>query len=177
MSLVILIIMPLSSVSSRDGALVVAWSFNLPVEAVWSGLTDPATLRLWLGNPVECDIRSGGRLIIDHGEGYLSRSEVTEVEAPGQLRMTWEFPDEPQSRIAVEVRKSGAGSVATLFHHELGPLVNSYHLGWMTHLTFLEAAAEGAPMPTSQFWNLYATFESVHAIENPQTSSTGLSMG
>lgn len=165
MSSAILTAMPLSSVSSRDGTLVVAWSFTLPVEAVWSGLTDPTTLPLWLGDPVECDIRSGGRLIIDHGGGYLSRSDVTEAEAPGRMLMTWEFPDEPQSRIDFELRKSREGTVATLVHSELGALINSYDFGWMTHLTFLEAAAEGDPMPISQFWNLYATFESVHAIE------------
>lgn len=33
--------MPLSSLPSHDGTLVVAWPFAPPVEAVWSGFTDP----------------------------------------------------------------------------------------------------------------------------------------
>lgn len=48
-----------------------------------------------------------------------------------------------------------------LAHHGLGDLVGSYGPGWITHLTFLEAAVVGAPIPTSHFWKLHATFQSL----------------
>ena len=35
----------------------------------------------------------------------------------------------------------------------------------MTHLTFLEAAVEGDPLPISQFWKLHDTFRVLTAID------------
>src|SRR3984885_10083815 len=107
-----------------------------------------------------------GRLVIDHGQGQLSRSEVTEAEAPHRLTMTWEFPDEPRSRVAVELRESDEGAAAKLTH--TGPdLAASYGPGWTTHLTYLEAAVQGETTPPSQFWKLYATFA---ALRNERAS-------
>ena len=158
--------MPLSALALNDDAVVMSWSFQAPIEAVWQGLTDPALLSQWLGTAVETDIRTGGRLVIDHGEGHLSRSEVTEAKAPHRLTMTWEFPDEPRSRVAVELRKSDEGTAAKLTH--TGPdLAASYGPGWTTHLTYLEAAVQGDTIPPSQFWKLYATFA---ALSNERTS-------
>ncbi len=65
----ILTSMSLSALSLNNGALVVSWSFQAPIETVWSGLTDPVLQSRWLGTAVESDIRPGGRLVIDHGEG------------------------------------------------------------------------------------------------------------
>lgn len=152
--------MPLTTISTEDGALVITWSFSVPAQAVWAGFSDPTLLSQWLGQSTECDIRSGGMLVVDHGDGYLSRSAVTE---PHRLAMTWEFADEPESQIGIELRPSGAGTVVELAHHGLGDRVGSYAPGWITHLTFLEAALAGVPIPTSHFWKLHATFESLRA--------------
>lgn len=164
--------MPLSSISVDDDAVAVAWSLSVPVHAAWAGLSDPAVLSLWLGQCIECDVRSNGRLVVDHGDGYLCRSVVTEAHEPHRLAMTWEFPDEPESRIGIELRPSAAGTMVELAHHGLGDLVGSYGPGWITHLTFLEAALAGVPIPASQFWNLHATFESLHAGRNSGSGSS-----
>jgi uncharacterized protein YndB with AHSA1/START domain len=153
----ILTSMSLSALALKDGAVTVSWSFQAPVAAVWRGLTDPALLSQWLGTVIEIDIRAGGSLVIDHGQGQLSRSAVTEAEAPHRLTMTWEFPDEPRSQVTVELRESDEGAAAKLTH--TGPdLAASYGAGWTTHLTYLEAAVQGETIPPSQFWKLYATF-------------------
>ena len=158
--------MSLSALALNDGAVTVSWSFQAPIAAVWRGLTDPALLPQWLGTVVEIDIRTGGRLVIDHGQGQLSRSEVTEAEAPHRLTMTWEFPDEPRSRVAVELRESDEGAAAKLTH--TGPdLAASYGPGWTTHLTYLEAAVQGETIPPSQFWKLYATFAALRNERAP----------
>lgn len=157
-----LVAMPLSMISTDGGTLVVAWSFSVPAQAVWAGFDDPAVLSQWLGKPIECDVRPGGKLVVDHGEGYLSRSAVTEAKEPDRLVMTWEFPDEPESQITIEFRPLDTGTVVELVHHGLGDLIGSYAPGWVTHLTFLEAAVAGVPIPTSQFWALHATFESLY---------------
>lgn len=162
--------MPLSAISIDDGALVVVWEFSLPAEAVWAGFVDPTLLSQWLGQSIECDVRPGGRLVIDHGEGYLSRSVVTVATEPHRLAMTWDFPEEPESRIGIELRSSEAGTLLELAHQGLGDLVGSYGPGWVTHLTFLEAAAAGVPIPMSHFWKLHGTFQSLYA--RPTDGST-----
>lgn len=154
----ILTLMSLSSLSLNNAALVVSWSFQAPIETVWSGLTDPALQSRWLGTAVESDFRPGGRLVIDHGEGYVCRSNVTLVEAPHRLAMTWAFPDEPQSRVAIALHQSDDSTAAELTHTGLEDLAPSYGPGWTTHLTYLEAALQGDTMPPSQFWKLHATF-------------------
>lgn len=159
--------MSLSELAIKNGALVVSWSFQSPIETVWLGLTDPVLQSRWLGAAVESDMRPGGRLVIDHGEGYLCQSDVTEVEAPHRLAMTWEFPDEPRSRVAVSLDESDDGTVAVLTHTELEGLAHSYGPGWTTHLTYLEAAVQGDTIPASQFWNLHATFTSVQNGARP----------
>lgn len=154
--------MPLSAISTDDGALVVAWALSLPPQAVWAVFDDPALLSQWLGQPVECDVRPGGRLVVDHGEGYLSRSAVTEAKAPHRLAMTWAFPGEPESQIDIDLRPSGGATVMELAHHGLNDLIGSYCPGWITHLTFLEAAVVGVPLPMASFWQLHATFASLY---------------
>ncbi|NYF98815.1 SRPBCC domain-containing protein [Janibacter cremeus] len=167
--------MPLSSISVDDDAVAVAWSLSVPVHAAWAGLSDPAVLSLWLGQCIECDVRSDGRLVVDHGDGYVCRSVVTEADEPHRLAMTWEFPDEPESRIGIELRPSAAGTVVELAHHGLGDLVGPYGPGWITHLTFLEAALADVPIPAPQFWNLHTTFESLHAGRNSGSSPATVS--
>jgi uncharacterized protein YndB with AHSA1/START domain len=154
--------MSLSALSLNNDALIVSWLFQAPIETVWSGLTDPVRQSRWLGTAVESDIRPGGILVIDHGEGYLCRSNVTEVAAPHRLAMTWEFPDEPRSRIAVALHESDNGTAAELTHTGLEDLAPSYGPGWTTHLTYLEAAVQGDTIPPSQFWKLHATFTALH---------------
>ncbi|MFS4504924.1 SRPBCC domain-containing protein [Clavibacter sp. Sh2141] len=151
--------MPLVAVSPRAGAVGISWSFAHPPAAVWAALTEPVSIGHWLGEVVECDLRPGGSLIVDHGEGYRSRSTVLEADAPRRLAMTWEFPDEPASEVAFTLRASDDGTVLDLAHTGLDELVGSYRVGWITHLTYLEAVTDGVPLPASQFWSLHETLD------------------
>lgn len=153
--------MPLTSISTDNDVLAISWFFAVPPESVWSGFQDRETVSLWLGSPAEWDVTAGGNLVVDHGEGYISRSIVTEADSPHRLSLTWEFPDEPDSRITITLHPEEAGSRMDFAHHELGGLMNSYGPGWITHLSYLEAALNGAPVPLSQFWPLHGTFEAL----------------
>lgn len=96
--------------------------------------------------------------------------------------LSWSFPDEPTSRIAVAVSTTdhleGRGldavpeqnatapaaesqptAMLILRHRGLGDLIYSYATGWLAHLSYLEASLAGAPLPQSQFWPLCATFD------------------
>ena len=50
-----------------------------------------------------------------------------------------------------------------LDHRGLGELADSYRDGWCVHLTYLEAAALGTPLPSSMFWRLHATMAQLSA--------------
>lgn len=155
--------MPLTSITTDNDVLSISWSFAVTVESVWAGFEDREVLSQWLGRPSNWDTTPGGTLVVDHGGGYISRSVVTEADPPRRLSMSWEFPDEPGSRITVTLRPEEAGTRMVLVHHDLGNLMNSYGPGWSTHLTYLEAAVSGAPLPPSQFWPLHATLERLYA--------------
>ena len=158
--------MPLSSTTCSGGVVSLAWSLEAPPERVWSAWTDPALLPQWLGEAVACDIRKGGLLVVDHGEDTLSRSEILDAVAPHRLQLTWEFPNEAPSRLSITLKSADGGTLLHLVHSQLGSLEKSYEAGWMTHLTFLEAVVESAPLPISQFWKLHDTFRALTAVDH-----------
>lgn len=139
--------------------LTVDWSLSQPAIVVWEHLTDPVNLPEWLGEPQVHDGNPGGVIRIDHGDGYVCTSIVNRIDpASFQFEVTWEFPDEPRSRVEVHIQSpSDSESVLTLRHLDLGDLRDSYAQGWVTHLTFLEASLNDTPLPMSEFWNLHAT--------------------
>ena len=157
--------MPLSSSTGSGGVVSLAWSLEALPERVWSAWTDPALLPQWLGAAVECDIRAGGLLVVDHGEDTLSRSEILDAAAPHRLQLTWEFPEEAPSRLSITLESVDDRTQLQLVHSQLGSLEKSYEVGWMTHLTFLEAAVAGDPLPISQFWKLHDTFRALTAVD------------
>ncbi len=146
------------SESSDDEGVELRWSFARGIDDIWAGLTDPQFLPQWIGQPVETDLTAGGRFVIDHGDGALSRSQLIEVQRPHLLVMTWEFPDEPVSHIRIDLTaQDDVTTTAQLVHSGLAELTADYRIGWVTHFTYLEAAVDGSPLPGEQFWNLYAT--------------------
>ncbi|MBD7993851.1 SRPBCC domain-containing protein [Arthrobacter sp. Sa2CUA1] len=164
--------MPLESISTHEDSLLIGWSFPSPTRDLWDGLTDRTLLSQWLGQPIECDMRAGGRLVVEHGEGYASHSDIMEADPPHRLAMTWNFPDEPESRLLFELHPSDPGTRLELTHQDLGSFVGSYGPGWITHLTYLEAAISGTPLVTAQFWQLHATVEALYNDRRPAATGT-----
>lgn len=155
--------MPLLTAAADGGDVTVVWALDAARAAVWGRLVDPAVLALWLGRPVVAELWPGGRLAVDHGQGYLCQSRLDRVEPGSVLAMSWRFPDEPETQLTIEVGDDPAGCVLHLRHTGLGELAPSYRLGWLVHLTYFEAAVHGTPLPHGQFWNLHATFAALFA--------------
>ena len=110
----------------------------------------------WLGATGGVDAAQGA----DEGsqiEGYCCRSTVLACSAPSRLDFTWHFPDEPASKVGMELKESGGITALQLTHSGLGDLAESYRDGWCVHLSYLEAAALGTPLPPSMFWRLHRT--------------------
>lgn len=76
---------------------------------------------------------------------------------PSSLGFTWHFPDEPESTVSLELDESDDSTDLRLSHSALGDLAGSYRDGWCVHLSYLEAAALGTPLPPSMFWRLHGT--------------------
>lgn len=141
-----------------DG-LTVSWSLGHPADLVWRHLVDRGKLPQWLGLPLTWSCLEGGHVRIDHGEGYVCESLVKSVDPTGhRLEISWKFPDEHETAVAVGIEPAAAGAARlTLVHDGLAALLESYEPGWITHLTYFEASLDGTPLPPEQFWHLHDT--------------------
>lgn len=158
--------MSLTEFQTQDGDVRIGWLLERALPEVWSHLLDVGHLPEWLGVVVEGAFDVGRTLVVDHGDGYLCRSDIERVDALDSLAMAWHFPDEPPSRVSISLCPATSGSEPPasregtrlqLRHSGLGGLVGEYVAGWITHLTFFEASLGGAPMPSSAFWPLCGT--------------------
>lgn len=152
--------MPLIHAHRDTDMLTVSFALGHPAEPVWRHLVDREQLARWLGRPLTWNCVAGGRVRVDHGEGYICESRVKLVDPTGhRLEMTWKFQDEPQTAVAVSIEPGTDGASTLRLDHE-GPagLLASYEPGWITHLTYFEASLDGTPLPPGQFWHLHDTF-------------------
>lgn len=136
---------------------------EVPRTRVWQCLTDAGLLAQWLGELVSGAVAAESEFVIDHGEDYCCRSAVVACAEPKRLDFTWHFPDEPASKVAMELEDSSGSTALRLSHTGLGDLAESYRDGWCVHLSYLEAAALGTPLPSSMFWRLHGTMAQLNA--------------
>jgi uncharacterized protein YndB with AHSA1/START domain len=130
---------------------------EVPSARVWQCLTSADLLSQWLGELVSGEIGAESEFVVDHGEDYFCRSTVLTCAEPMRLEFTWHFPDEPESQVAIELDQSDGITDLQLSHGALGDLAESYRDGWCVHLSYLEAASHGTPLPPSMFWRLHGT--------------------
>jgi uncharacterized protein YndB with AHSA1/START domain len=146
-----------------------AWRIEAAPARVWGYLTDADLLSQWLGKLVEGTVEAEKEFVIAHGDSYRCRSRVSTYAEPSRLDFTWHFPDEPESKVALVLDGSAAVTDLHLTHSDLGELANSYLCGWCVHLSYLEAAALGTPLPASMFWRLHGTV----AVLNTKRAAAG----
>lgn len=149
--------MPLLALASDTESLRVEWVVPAQPDRLWSCLTEDAALSQWLGGLVQGHVGPGRSFVVDHGEGACSSSTVLECTAGISINYTWDFPDEPTSEVSWTLSTHDEGTTVHLTHTGLGDLTTSYTNGWIVHLTYLEAAALGTPLPGRMFWQLHST--------------------
>jgi uncharacterized protein YndB with AHSA1/START domain len=147
---------PLIKTDETD-SVSLTWRIEVPRIRVWQCLTDRGLIRQWLGGVISGEVRAGSDYAVDHGGGYVCRSTVVAWAEPSRLAFTWHFPDEPASKVELELAESGGFTDLRLTHSDLGDLTESYRNGWCVHLSYLEAAAHDTPLPPSMFWRLHGT--------------------
>lgn len=153
--------MPLIKIDGTDDVSL-TWRIEVPPARVWRCLTDTDLIGQWLGEVVNGRVEAGSDFAVDHGDGYVCRSTVTAWAEQSRLDFTWRFPDEPPSKVGLEVEELGGLADLRLRHSELADLTQSYRYGWCVHLIFLEAAALGTPLPPSMFWRLHSTVAQIN---------------
>jgi len=153
---------PLTHLSSPDH-VAIAWRIDASVDRVWACLTQGEFLGQWLGRTTHGSVAADTEFVVDHGESYLCRSTVTRYDEPTRLAFTWLFPHEPESAVSITLESASDGVDLYLQHEALGALAVSYRDGWCVHLSYLEAAALGDPLPISMFWRLHGTIARLNA--------------
>ena len=161
--------MPLVGYTRDTEAVSITWKLARSTPDVWRHLTSERHLPEWLGHARRGGFSTGDTLVVDHGDGYLCTSVVHTLDDDRTLGMTWDFPDEPPSRLLVTVEPVANEQDAEeqcllhLRHTELDDLTGSYLPGWITHLTHFESSLDTAPLPTQAFWQLYETHHQLTA--------------
>ena len=112
---------------------------------VWSAITEPERVGRWLAPTT---LLGDGRYRLDFGDDHQTLGRVEVCDAPHALVVTWDFTGEPTSRVAVEVRADGDGSLLLLDHTRLPQNQGAgYGAGWEAHLATLEAQLSGTTAP------------------------------
>ena len=106
-----------------------------PVEKVWAALTDPKSIRGWMGedSTIEVDLQVGGGYRVFGGE---TTGDFTEIKKPNTLAYTWrqgEWPKEwADSVVRWELKAEGKATHVHLTHDQFPSQAerDSHDEGW-----------------------------------------------
>jgi uncharacterized protein YndB with AHSA1/START domain len=64
---------------------------SAPVARVWAVVTEPQHVGVWfgIGEPAEIDLRPGGIMRLDHGDGGQYSTRIVKVDPPHYLSYRW----------------------------------------------------------------------------------------
>ena len=106
-------------------------------ELVWQFWTDPERLVRWMGKVASIDVRPGGDIRIEYGNGAVMLGTVLEADAPSRLVFTWGWEDPNElirpggSRVEVDLDDAVGGTRLRLRHLGLPPEEAAGHAeGW-----------------------------------------------
>jgi uncharacterized protein YndB with AHSA1/START domain len=116
------------------------------IDTVWAMLSTEDGLEKWLA-PATVDLRFGGTMDIDFGEGGVAGGEIIELVPGVALEYHWRFTGEPDSVVRFELEMVDPNTTRLRLHHRMLPPDQAvgYSAGWHAHLDQLEAALAGSP--------------------------------
>jgi uncharacterized protein YndB with AHSA1/START domain len=116
------------SVPAQGDALV-RTVIDAPVEEVFAGLLDPATVTKWAGGPAVVEPELGGRYDFgwDHGP-----ERIVELDQDKTLAYTWRYRDSPETVVRWSLRSSRGSTYLTLVHSGFADdaLAEQFRQGW-----------------------------------------------
>jgi uncharacterized protein YndB with AHSA1/START domain len=123
-------------------------TIRAPRELVWRFWTDPDRLVQWMGKVAAIDLRPGGNVRIEYGNGAVMLGTVVEADAPRRLVFTWGWEDPAEvvrpggSRVEVDLDEVDGVTRLRLRHLGLPPAEAAGHAeGWDYFLGRLADAA------------------------------------
>ena len=132
--------------STDDGLPRVEFArvLDAAIDTVWALLSTEDGLEKWLA-PARVDLRLGGTMDIDFGEGGVTGGEIIDLVPGVAIEYRWSFTGEPDSIIRFELEVIDSASTKLRLIHRLLPVdqATGYAAGWHAHLDQLEAAATG----------------------------------
>lgn len=133
-------------VSSEDGLPRVEFArvLDAAIDTVWALLSTEGGLEKWLAH-ARVDLRLGGTMDIDFGEGGVSGGEIIDLVPGVAIEYRWAFTGEPESIVRFELEVIDSNTTRLHLIHRLLPVdqATGYSAGWHAHLDKLEAAASG----------------------------------
>lgn len=133
-------------VSMDDGTPHVEFArvLDAAIDTVWALLSTEDGLEKWLA-PARVDLRKGGTVDIDFGEGGVTAGEILDLVPGLAIEYRWSFTGEPDSIVRFELEVIDSDTTRLRLVHRLIPLdqATGYAAGWHAHLDRLESVATG----------------------------------
>ncbi|WP_020573381.1 SRPBCC family protein [Actinopolymorpha alba] len=120
-----------------------------PPEKVWRALTEPAELSQWYPfRAIELDLRVGGTILFDDGQGTTMDAVITELDPPRSFafseRAPAEMTRESDDIVQFELHPDGGGCLLVFSHtFDDRPAAASYAAGWVGCLDALRMVLDG----------------------------------
>ncbi|MPZ88622.1 MAG: hypothetical protein GEU81_11230 [Nitriliruptorales bacterium] len=143
-----------------DGRPVLRFERRLahPPEKVWRAITEPAHLSQWYPfRAVEMDLRVGGTIRFDDGEGTIHEGVVTALDPPRVFAFTEDAGEvldrEGENLLHFELRPDGEGCLVIFTHtFDDRPHAAANAAGWRGCLDALEMVLDGRPVEVANNW-------------------------
>jgi uncharacterized protein len=147
--------------------------YDFTVDELWHALTDPESLRGWLGHVSRWTLARGEAYELDVGGRTIGR--IAEIEPGRVLELTWRWGDEPESLLRLELEPRGDGCLLILDHRLLDREHGvDYGAGWHAHLDMLEAVLGGSEVEfTPRYRELRPAYEEQAAELGPDWLGPG----
>ena len=170
----------LGSLHEAEGAVRIEDRFDTEGSEVWSALTDPGRLGVWLGE-VDGDLRLGGEFRARFfASGWEGTGRVEACEPPQHLLVLTKDIDEPETAAyghVIEVTLTADGDGTSLVWEERGmpvDLLAAYGAGVQVHVEDLAAYLSGRERcdAAARFTELFPAYQELVAAGVPSTSDT-----
>jgi uncharacterized protein YndB with AHSA1/START domain len=108
--------------------------YDAEIDAVWTAVTEPSRLVGWFA-AVSGDLRQGGQVFVDFGDGEHTELVVRRCDAPNLLEVDWSFAEAGNSVVLVELTVVEGGTRLVLDHTSLPDGAGAgYAAGWHAFL-------------------------------------------
>lgn len=137
---------PMGKMGAGDGLPEVTFErvLDAAIDKVWAMVATEEGLEKWLA-PTRVDLRFGGSLDVDFGDGGVVGGEIIDLIPGVALEYHWRFIGEPDSIVRFELEAIDPKTTRLRLHHRMLPpdQAAGYAAGWHAYLDRLAAALDG----------------------------------